>query len=785
MDGTEAVHSYIESKFMHLNPMQRKAVFATEGPLLILAGAGSGKTTVLINRIYNLLKYGCASDCEEFPRQFSDAELEIIKNGQVEADCLCALNPVEPWQLLAITFTNKAAGELESRLESMLGEAALDIWACTFHSACVRILRRNADALGYSTGFTIYDTSDSLAVMKQIVKEMDLDDKFYAPKSLLAEISRAKDARLSPAEYRRQAGFSSDLYHSKVAEVYEKYTDVLKKADAMDFDDLILNTVNLLDYNEDIRNYWQNRFRYILVDEYQDTNNLQYLLVSLLTNRENNICVVGDDDQSIYKFRGATIENILSFESHFTECRTIRLEQNYRSVGHILNAANSVISNNLERKGKTLWTAKSDGSPVELYVADNEREEAQYIASVIINGYGRGENWRDYAVLYRMNAQSNSIEYALKSHNIPYRIVGGTRFFDRAEVKDILAYLCVISTPNDDLRLRRIINVPARGIGLKSVETATEIANENDLPLFDVISHAMSYEELSRSAVRMKEFANMIDELRDYAVTSSPDELYDLLIEKTGYIKTLEEKNSLEDQSRIENVKELKSSILGYMNDSGDTSLEGYLANVALYSDLDNYDSDADAVTLMTMHSSKGLEFPYVFIAGMEETVFPGIRAIGEASEMEEERRLCYVAITRAMKELRLIAARQRMLFGRTNCNRVSRFVDEIPENDIKKNVPKGYGYSEPSSSTVFPGGSKYSSPVSESAYKVKAPALKKEEPLPELELGDSVRHTAFGEGVVIKMTPMGGDYLLEINFSDKGVKKLMLKSAARYIQKI
>ena len=794
---------HIEMQFMHLNEMQRQAVLATEGPLLILAGAGSGKTTVLINRIYNILKFGCGSDSDEIPYYASEDSADIISRGGDEADRLCALHPAQPWQILAITFTNKAAGELKTRLGNMLGESADDIWACTFHSACVRILRRDADRLGYSKSFTIYDTSDTNSLLRQIIKELDLDEKFYAPKAVAGEISRAKDALIDPPKYIKQASFKADLYHKKVGEIYARYMESLKKSDAMDFDDLIFNTVKLLDSYSEVREYWQNRFRYILVDEYQDTNNLQYYLVSLLTNDENNICVVGDDDQSIYKFRGATIENILNFESNFEDCRTIRLEQNYRSTGHILEAANAVISHNLGRKGKTLWTAKNAGDPVELFVADSERDEAQYIVSKILSGYGSGGKWRDYAVLYRMNAQSNSIEYALKSHNIPYRIVGGTRFFDRAEVKDILAYMCVVLAPNDNLRLQRIINVPARGIGLKSVETALEIGNDNDLSLFDVISHAQSYEQLTRPAARMKEFANMIGELQSFAACNSPADLFDELIEKTGYIRMLQEKKTKEDEARIENVMELKSTMLTYMNESGDSTLEGYLANVALYTDLDNYDNDSDAVTLMTMHASKGLEFPYVFIAGMEETIFPSSRAIGEADELEEERRLCYVAVTRAMKNLYLVAARQRLLFGRTNCNRVSRFVDEIPDEHIKKNIPKGFAYKDPATA-YFPGGSRYSGayepdnvpqydtlPGKSYSYSkpkqkiTPAPAAKQEKPMLQLELGDNVRHKAFGIGVVVKMMPMGGDYLIEINFETQGSKKLMLKAASLFLEKV
>lgn len=718
----------------------------TEGPLLILAGAGSGKTTVLINRIVNILQQGLA----------------------------------RPWQILAITFTNKAAGELKDRLAASLGEESMDIWALTFHSACVRILRRNADLLGYGRSFSIYDTSDSLSLLKHILKDMNLDEKFFEPRSLLKEISSAKDAAILPDQYRKNAEFSADLHKIRCGEIYAEYMKRLKASDAMDFDDLILNTVLILSEFPDVRNYWQNTFRYILIDEYQDTNHLQYLLASLLVNSAGNICVVGDDDQSIYKFRGATIENILSFEEQFPGCKVIRLEQNYRSCGHILEAANNVIRNNTERKGKELWTDAGPGDLIELYVADNEQDEASYVASEVLSGFSRGQNFRDFAILYRMNAQSNNFEYAFKRNGIPYRIFGGTRFFDRAEVKDVLSYLNVISAPDDNLRLERIINSPPRGIGARSIELANDIAFREGVSLFEVIKHADRYPELSRPAMKMREFAGMMESLRDFAEVNTPDFVFDELLAKTGYLRMYEEKDTPEDTARAENVKEVKSSILSFMQESGDRTLEGYLANVALYTDLDNYDTSADCVTLMTMHASKGLEFDSVFVVGMEEGLFPGMRAIGMPDEMEEERRLCYVAITRARKKLHLVCARQRMLFGRTNTNRVSRFVDEIPPEHINhKNIPKGYSASASGTHT-------YGTPVRAGKSSVSfAPAApKQEEPLKDFALGDSVKHKSFGEGVIVKITPMGNDALLEINFNGLS-KKLMLKAANRFLDKI
>ena len=774
----QARRELIRADFRHLNPMQQEAVLATEGPLLILAGAGSGKTTVLINRIANILRYGCAADSEELPAGQGERELDLLRAGGREGRELAAMYPCEPWRILAITFTNKAADELKARLENILGPQANDIWACTFHSACVRILRRDAQRIGFGDNFTIYDSSDSLSLIKRIAKEAELDEKSFPPKQLASLISRAKDAMYSPEEYRKAALLSGDVYRQKVAQVYSEYSRRLFAANAMDFDDLICHTVRLLQEHEEVRLYWQRRFRYILVDEYQDTNYPQYLLCATLAGGWGNICVVGDDDQSIYKFRGATIENILSFEQQFKNCRTVRLEQNYRSTGHILDAANAVIGNNLNRKGKKLWTDNGVGLPVELYVAENEQDEARYVANSILGSFSQGANWREHAVLYRMNAQSNQLEQAFKRSGVPYRIIGGTRFYDRAEVKDILAYLCLIASTDDDLRLERIINSPPRGIGERSVELVRQIALRENCSMFAVVSRADSYPELSRAALKMRLFADMIEELRAFSAEHNPAELTEELLARTGYVRVLMEKGSDEDIARAENVQELKSSVLGYMQDSGDESLEGYLANVALYTDMDNYDSEADSVVMMTMHSAKGLEFDNVFVVGMEESIFPGIRAIGEREEMEEERRLCYVAITRARKKLNLVCAQQRMLFGRTTSNRVSRFVDEIPDECIKKNIPRGFGYSEQREPYGFSSQFAVKSPL-----RASAPAQRSEAQA-DYSTGDSVRHRAFGSGVITKMTPMGGDYLIEINFEKHGLKRLMLRAAARQMEK-
>ena len=766
----------IEHDFQNLNPMQREAVLATEGPLLILAGAGSGKTTVLINRVANLLKYGCASDTDEIPENASEADLAVLEAGpSPEAEALAAYHPVEPWRIIAITFTNKAADELKSRLAAKLGPKADDIWARTFHSACVRILRRDADKLGYPRDFTIYDTSDRNSVMKAILRELDLDEKVYPPRSMLAAIDAAKDELLSPEAFAARNGQSADPRQRKLCEIYTSYASRLFKAGAMDFEDLIYNTVRLFQTNSDVLEHYQKQFKYVLIDEYQDTNHLQYLLASMLAGGWGNICVVGDDDQSIYKFRGATIENILSFEKQYKGCRTIRLEQNYRSTGHILNAANAVISNNTERKGKTLWTNASDGEKLHMYTAMNEDDEAQFVAAHILAHRGAGGAFRDCAVLYRMNAQSNRLEFSFKRNGIPYRVVGGMRFFDRAEIKDMLAYLSVIQSPADDLRLARIINVPGRGIGERTIEAARSIAAREGVSLSEVIARANQYEELHRAAPKLIQFSDMLSELRAKAAELPADQLYDLVLEVTGYEKALRDKGGDENLARIENIAELKTNILGYMKETGDDTLAGFLDQVALYTDIDSYSADADCAVMMTMHSAKGLEFPVVFIVGMEEGLFPGVRSIGDPDEMEEERRLCYVALTRARKELYLTNARQRMIFGRTTMNLPSRFTDEIPPEDIERT-----GHSAEHEREW--------KPRKRLAPEPRAHAVVPEKPAPKapsFAAGDRVRHTAFGEGSITKLTPMGGDALVEITFDGGTVKRLMLRAAAQHMEKI
>ena len=769
--------AWLENRFAFLNPMQRMAVLATEGPVLILAGAGSGKTTVLIHRIANLLRYGSASDSDALPVNASVTGLSELRRMSEDAEPYAGLFPVPAWKILAITFTNKAADELKNRLETIIGPSSRDIWACTFHSACVRILRRDAEKLGYTNSFVIYDSTDSLSMMKRILKDLNLDDKLYPPRQLLSEISRAKDAMVLPDDYLGAAQQNNDIRKRKLAEIYREYNRRLFASNAMDFDDLIMNTVLLLQRFDDLREYWQNRFSYVMVDEYQDTNHSQYLLISLLSSKHRNLCVVGDDDQSIYRFRGATIENILSFEDQYPDCRTIRLEQNYRSTEQILEAANRVISYNSGRKGKELWTALGRGNPVCVHEAHNEADEAYAISSFILANFARGMQWRDHAVLYRINALSSQLEFAMKRAGIPYQVIGGARFFDRAEVKDILSYLSVIADPNDDLRLSRIINVPSRGIGDRSVAAAQTIAFETGNSLFNIFENADQYPELTRPAIKMRQFTAMIRELQDYS--SDTSELYDRLLEKTGYLNALENSKDDKDQSRIENVRELKSSIISYQNDTGDTSLVGYLASIALYTDLDGLERDTDCVVLMTIHSAKGLEFPYVYVAGMEEGIFPGLRSIGDQPEMEEERRLCYVAFTRAKEQLTLSYANQRMLFGKTTANRKSRFLEEaglISDNHRSEASFFHHRQNNPSA---------YSTEYRKQKTGGEHPVLsKKTTPsLPKLETGMKVKHTAFGIGRINKMTPMGGDYLMEIEFDQIGSKKLMLRAAAKFIE--
>ena len=786
---------YIASQFAQLNDMQQEAVLTTEGPLLLLAGAGSGKTTVLINRIANLMRFGRGSDSSEIPDTVTEEDVLFLENlgedlseyDRWRADTLCAVEPAMPWSILAITFTNKAANEMKERLASLLGENAQDIWAMTFHAACCRILRRDIERMGYTKDFTIYDTSDSERIMKEILKDMGLDDKTFPPKYVLGAISREKDEMVSPQEMLERAERSSDIRAQHIARAYEKYQIRLKDNNALDFDDIIYVTVQLLQENEDVQQYYQRKFKYVLVDEYQDTNHMQYLLTALLAGGYENICVVGDDDQSIYRFRGATIENILNFEKQYRGSRVIRLEQNYRSTQAILNAANAVISHNVGRKGKHLWTDNGQGDPITVYEASDEKVEGNFVAGQILAG-SKGKNFKDFAILYRTNAQSNALEYALKRNGIPYRVFGGTRFFDRAEVKDMLAYLCIINNRADDLRLTRIINNPPRGLGNKTIETAQRLAEAEQKPLYSVVSDPYSYAPLEKSAMKLLQFSAMLEgmaQLLDEGM-SLPD-FYDELLIRTGYVDMLNAKDTEENKTRLENVRELKSSILAYVENAEVPTLAGFLEEIALYTDLEEYNTGDEAVVMMTMHSAKGLEFPHVFLVGFEDGLFPGMRAIGDAEEMEEERRLCYVAITRAKQSLTISYARQRMIYGRTSASLPSRFLKEIPEECI---VKKGGYRKQPESGYGYAGASGYRSP-----YRApqKQPVKHPESPLvsgekaPYLDLnqGDMVMHAAFGRGMVLSVVKTGGDALLEIAFDDIGTKRLMAKTASAHMKKL
>ena len=797
-----ARRSYIDSRFHNLNPQQREAVLATEGPLLLLAGAGSGKTTVLINRIANLMTYGCGSDSDEVPGNVTEEDLRFLENLPAEptqdeilrADELCTLRPAAPWTIIAITFTNKAANELKARLTAMMGPEANDVWAMTFHSACCRILRREIDRLGYDRSFTIYDTQDSERVMKRIIGEMGLDDRTFPAKAVLSTISKAKDQYQDPKEFAKTADGAGDYRMVKITQAYASYQKQLKENNALDFDDIIFLTVKLLKEYEEVRSYYQRKFRYVLIDEYQDTNNLQYQLASLLAGLYRNICVVGDDDQSIYRFRGATIENILNFEHQYKGARAIRLEQNYRSTQSILDAANAVIAHNQGRKGKTLWTANGKGKPVVIYEADNEGAEANFVAGQIIQE-SKGQQFKDYAVLYRTNAQSNALEYAFKRNGIPYRIIGGTRFFDRAEVKDMLAYLWVINNRSDDLRLRRILNNPPRGIGAKTIETVERLSTAEGTPLYSVLADANSYQPLEKPAAKLLEFCKLIEESAALLDTLSLPDFYEELLIRTGYAAMLEAKPTEENQTRLENVRELKSSILSYVENAETPTLNGFLEEIALYTDIEQYDENADAVVMMTMHSAKGLEFPKVFLVGFEDGLFPGMRSIGEPEEMEEERRLCYVAITRAKEELTISHARQRTLYGRTSGCMPSRFLEEIPKECLVERGRRfnsaswqrgGYTGVGSGAGQTYGGGSYGAKPKTHHrngtffADPVSAPA-----PMLELQKGDMVDHTAFGRGMVLSVMKMGGDALLEIAFDEIGTKKLLAKAASSHMKKL
>ena len=823
---------YIESQFGKLNSVQKQAVFHTKGPLLILAGAGSGKTTVLVNRIANLIKFGGAYQSQQVPFGVTQEHVEelekLLHSGGTPSERLTpflAERPVWPYHILAITFTNKAAGELKSRLSGMLGEAGQDVHASTFHSACVRILRRDGERLGYPKSFTIYDTDDQQRAMKEVYKTLNVDDKFLPLKSAMASIGRLKDQMISP---KQALAAPADTRAGLIAKVYDAYQKRLLQAGAMDFDDLIYQTVRLFQECEDVREFYQARYQYVLVDEYQDTSVAQFQLVYLLAGAHCNVCVVGDDDQSIYRFRGATIENILNFEEHFRGAKVIRLEQNYRSTSTILDAANCVIQNNQARKGKTLWTDNGKGDQILYYQADSEMDEAVHVANVIGQNLHKGAKLRDHAILYRMNAQSGPIETYFARAGIPYKIVGGQRFYDRKEIKDIIAYMAVVANRRDDLRLRRIINEPARKIGATTVQNAADIANGLGVPMLDVVQHCTDYPALSRAAASLQKFYGIYEALMQAYETLPLDAFVTELLDITGYRAMLEAAGE-EGQTRLENIGQLVSSVKTYADQRGpEASLEGFLEEVALISDIDSYDDQADVVVLMTMHAAKGLEFDYVFIVGLEEGIFLSEMSRYSNEDLEEERRLCYVGITRARKELYLSSANTRMMFGQTKRNKHSRFLEEIDADLLRveqsptirqmeaarQRYQNSAGIAYPSRNTGGYLNREYNrAPVGQSSLNITIRTKQTggvqsqntrlaggyvgsstiqagnggiHKPQPQtsasadkqFRAGDLVEHKVVGRGVVQKVTPVAGDTIVEIRFEKAGVKKTMANYA-------
>ncbi len=771
------IRKVIKKEFSRMNDMQFSAVSTTKGPLLVLAGAGSGKTTVLINRIANLIKYGDAYMDE--PELF-DEDLDIAQsflNGEIdEMPSLRSLryNAPAPWQILAITFTNKAANEIKARLNNMLGEVGTQIWAGTFHSTCAKILRFDGESLGYSSHFTIYDSADQKRVVKDCMKALNIDEKFIPVKSVINEISRAKDELIDCEEYLNTTG--GDTRKLQIGKVYTEYQRVLKESDAMDFDDLIYNTVRLLETDKAVCEKYQQKFKYIMVDEYQDTSHAQYMLVRLLADGYKNICVVGDDDQSIYSFRGATIENILNFENQYKNAKIIRLEQNYRSTSNILNAANSVIENNIGRKGKTLWTANGNGDKITIHTSISEQDEARFVADTILKKVREGGKFSDSAVLYRMNAQSNSVENTFMRLGIHYKIVGGLRFYDRKEIKDVMSYLAFINNPADALRLSRIINEPKRGIGAATVEKASQIALATGRTMFDIISHADEFAVLSRSAKKLHEFSTMMQQLIDIADEISVHELLEQVLDVSGYMMALKASGN-EGIERIENVNELSSNILIYEQENEQSSLSDFLEQVSLITDLDGLDETEDRVTLMTLHAAKGLEFDNVFLIGLEEGIFPGTQSMfGGDSALEEERRLAYVGITRAKKCLYITNAKSRMLFGKTTRNMQSRFVKEIPDEYTIIEKPNDDYRDDWTISSRRSDNDFVSSKKLEDFFAKKPVATGGSSV--SFKIGDRVMHKTFGEGMIINSKKMGNDSLLEIAFDTCGTKKVMAKFA-------
>lgn len=804
--------------YRDLNPEQREAVFTVNNPLLILAGAGSGKTTVLVKRIAFIIKYGNAYMSDKIPELLElDEEYVRMLEMHAEADnapdpmlmASFAEDPCAPWQILAITFTNKAANEIKSRLATTLEdpEVAKDVWAGTFHSVCMRILRVHADKLGYQAGFSVYDTEDTKKAIASAIKECNIDEKSLPLKSVINAINRAKESLLTPDAYLATAqGTLAEFRIKQIAKVYAAYQKRLVASNAMDFDDIIMNTVILLKDFPEVREYYQRKFRYVCIDEFQDTNKAQLVLSTLLADGHRNLMVVGDDDQSIYSFRGAVVENILNFDKSYPDARIVKLEQNYRSTDTILGAANAVISNNNDRHRKTLRTSRTGGAKITVRSLNDQNDEAKYILDIITRSVRMGtHSFRDYAILYRTNAQSSAIERAFARSGLPYRMLGGTRFNDREEIRDITAYLQLINNRGDRERLKRIINKPARKIGQKTISAIEELADYHGKTVFEIIEHADEYVALGRSVKPLLEFAELINGLVQMSGEVGLDALVRATLERSGYRQSIAEKGE-EEKDRLDNLDEFVSGVIDYMHAADNPSLVGFLEENALVADVDKYDENADAVVMMTIHSAKGLEFPVVFLPGMEDGIFPGMQTITEGpSAIEEERRLAYVAITRAKDELYLLSAEQRLLWGRTSYNPKSRFIKEIPEKftDAPESRPRSsqsYGYRDGFGSGYRGGYERtdynrpqktvyYDAPDTSHARPASRPSptppAKPTPPAPrrsyateKLSAGDRVKHITFGEGTVVTVNPAATDVIYEIIFDNAGTKKLMASYA-------
>ncbi|HBH94217.1 MAG TPA: superfamily I DNA and RNA helicase [Ruminococcaceae bacterium] len=784
MNFTELKKQCIDRFFSRTNEQQRKAIYQTKGAVLIIAGAGSGKTTVLCNRIANMILFGSSynteferdinSEDEKFLKSFAAGDEEVNPENAERLSMLLGYERAAPWKILAVTFTNKAAGELKERLQNMNVHNGGEVFAGTFHSACVRILRRGIEAIGYKNSFTIYDQDDSLRVIKDVMKALQVSDKAFSPKEFQAKISHAKDKLLTPDRFPVYGdGGRVDFKLEKAKEIYTEYQKRLKAANALDFDDIIMKTVELFEKAPEVLERWQKSFDYIMVDEYQDTNMAQYRLISLLAEGSGNLCVVGDEDQSIYRFRGATIENILSFEKQFN-ARVVKLEQNYRSTETILDAANAVIRNNTQRKGKNLWSDLGEGEKIQLHLLQGETDESDFIANTVMELKAQGECFKDNAILYRSNAMSRSVELSLSKSGVPYRIIGGTKFYDRKEIKDIIAYLSVINNNFDTVRLQRIINEPKRGIGDATQAEVFRIAEGLGISPVEVMQRSEEFVTLSKKSKALVPLGNVFGELGQD--TERPiDNIIDDIMKATGYEIMLLTQGD-EGQGRLENIRELKSGAITFMEENEEHSLSDYLENIALITDMDNYDAEEDRVVLMTMHGAKGLEFNNVFIVGAEENIFPSYRSQLDSVEIEEERRLAYVAITRARKKLYITHTRQRLLYGQTMRNKLSRFIGEIPNKDI-----------ELTDHTL------HTAPVQTAKQQKKPGYLQQEARHAQIEkiaariaaahaetftAGDRIRHKVFGEGTVISAKEMGNDTLLEIAFDTKGTKKIMANFA-------